>query len=70
MSHEIHDVRTYGDIAVVVTRGHNTGAYGGEDFELDEWTTEIFVRRHDGWRCSVTHLTSVADTAASQVPPS
>jgi ketosteroid isomerase-like protein len=61
MSHEIHHVRTHGDVAVVLTRGRNTGAYEGQEFELDEWTTEVFVRRHDGWKCSITHLTSVAD---------
>jgi ketosteroid isomerase-like protein len=64
MSHEIRDVRTYGDVAVVLTRGRNTGAFDGEEFELDEWTTEIFVRRHDGWKCSVTHLTAVVDGTA------
>lgn len=65
MSHEIHDVRTYGDVAVVLTRGRNTGAYDGEGFELDEWTTEVFIRRDGGWKCSVTHLTAVADASAA-----
>lgn len=65
MSHEIHDVRTYGDVAVVLTRGRNTGAYDGEEFELDEWTTEVFIRRDGGWKCSVTHLTAVADASAA-----
>lgn len=64
MQHELHDVRAYGDVAVVVTRGRNTGAFDGEEFELDEWITEVFVRRDDGWKCSVTHLTSVADATA------
>jgi ketosteroid isomerase-like protein len=61
MSHEIHRVRLYGDVAVLLTRGRNTGAFDGEEFELDEWTTDVFVRRDDGWRCIVTHLTDVAD---------
>ncbi|HSJ46554.1 MAG TPA: nuclear transport factor 2 family protein [Euzebyales bacterium] len=65
MSHEIHEVRIYGDVAVVLTRGRNTGAYDGEEFELDEWTTEVFVRRDGGWKCSVTHLTAVADGSAA-----
>lgn len=62
MSHEIHDIRIYGDIAVLLTRGRNTGAYQGREFELDEWTTEVFIRRPDGWKCIVTHLTSVVGT--------
>ena len=66
MSHEIHDVRIYGDVAVVLTRGRNTGAYDGEEFELDEWTTEVFVRRDGGRKCSVTHLTAVADGSATR----
>ena len=61
MSHEIHEIRLYGDVAVLLTRGRNTGAYDGQEFELDEWTTEVFVRRSDGWKCIVTHLTDAAD---------
>jgi ketosteroid isomerase-like protein len=58
MSHEIHEIRLYGDIAVLLTRGRNTGAYDGREFELDEWTTDVFVHRRDGWKCIVTHLTN------------
>ncbi len=61
MSHEIHQVRLYGDVAVLLTRGRNTGAYDGREFELDEWTTDVFIRRSDGWKCIVTHLTSASD---------
>lgn len=60
MSHQVHDVRIYGWVALVVTRGRNSGALRGEPFELDEWTTEVFVKRDEGWKCALTHLTSAS----------
>lgn len=69
MSHEIHHARVYGDIAVLLTRGKNTGAYEGQEFELDEWTTEVFIRRPDGWKCIVTHLTNAAAPAVDEQGP-
>lgn len=61
MRNEIHDVRRYGDIAVLLSRGTTTGAFDGHDFALDEWITEVFVRRPAGWKCIVTHLTNADD---------
>ncbi|HSK96810.1 MAG TPA: nuclear transport factor 2 family protein [Euzebyales bacterium] len=63
MSFELHAVRMYGDVAVVVARGRNSGAFDGTPFELDEWTSDVFVRRGDGWRCVLTHLASANDEA-------
>ncbi len=60
MTSEVHDLRVYGDVAVVIARVRNSGAFEGTAFELDEWSTDVFVRRDDRWRCSVTHLTSVS----------
>jgi ketosteroid isomerase-like protein len=62
MTSEVHDVRVYGDVAIVIARVRNRGEFGGDPFTLDEWSTDVFVRRGDRWRCSVTHLTSVAAT--------
>jgi ketosteroid isomerase-like protein len=62
MTSEVHDVRVYGDVAIVIARVRNRGEFEGNPFMLDEWSTDVFVRRGDGWRCSVTHLTSVAAT--------
>ena len=62
MSSEVQDVRVYGDVAVVFCRVRNSGAFEGHAFTRDEWSTDVFVRRDDGWRCAVTHLTSVADS--------
>ena len=73
MSFDVHTVRMYGDVAVVVARGWNSGAFDGTPFEQDEWTSDVFVRRGDGWRCVLTHLAPAADgaddTAASVLPP-
>ena len=63
MSFELHAVRMYGDVAVVVARGRNSGAFDGTPFELDEGTSDVFVRRGDGWRCVLTHLASANDEA-------
>jgi ketosteroid isomerase-like protein len=63
MTSEVHDVRIYGDVAIVIARVRNRGEFDGNPFTLDEWSTDVFVRRDDRWRCSVTHLTSVAATA-------
>jgi ketosteroid isomerase-like protein len=60
MSFDVHEVRMYGDVAVVVVRGRNSGAFDGTAFEQDEWTSDVFVRQGDAWRCVLTHLTSAA----------
>ena len=60
MTSEVHDVRVYGDVAVVIVRVRNSGAFDGNAFTLDEWSTDVFVRRGARWRCVLTHLTSVA----------
>ena len=59
MTFEVAEARIVGDTAVVVARCDNHGTWQGEPFHLDEWTSDVFVRRGDRWRCSLTHLTSV-----------
>jgi ketosteroid isomerase-like protein len=66
MVFDVHRVRVDGDAATVTARGRNRGTFNGEPFELDEWITDVFVRRGDGWKCAVTHLTSATDGAADQ----
>ncbi|HEY8544334.1 MAG TPA: nuclear transport factor 2 family protein, partial [Acidimicrobiales bacterium] len=61
MTSELHDLRIYGDVAVVIARVRNQGVYEGTPFTLDEWSTDVFTRHGDRWLCSLTHLTSVAD---------
>lgn len=58
MSHEVIQVRRLSpDVALLVTRGHNSGSYRGQPISADEWTTDVVVRAADGWRCTLTQLT-------------
>lgn len=63
MSHDLLRVDVLGDIAVVTSRGTNTGAFRGEAFQAAEWTIDVFVRQGDRWRCTQTCLTPVAGPA-------
>lgn len=53
-------VRVHGDTAVVTARITNTAHYGGDRFDADEWTTDVFVRRDGHWRCVLSHITPAA----------
>ncbi|MGH9245378.1 MAG: nuclear transport factor 2 family protein [Acidimicrobiales bacterium] len=64
MSFDVGRVARFGDVAVVTSRGVNRGAFRGAAFEADEWTTDVFVRDGDRWRCAYTHLTPVAPARA------
>ena len=57
MAFEVLGLRVYGDVAVVLAKGTNHGEWRGEPFSADEWTTDVFVRRPQGWRCAFTALT-------------
>ena len=52
-------VRVYGDTAVHTARVLNTAHYRGEEFQADEWTTDVYVRTPDGWICVLSHVTPV-----------
>jgi ketosteroid isomerase-like protein len=69
MTSDVHDVRVYGDVAIVTARVRNSGTFDGNPFQLDEWSTDVFIRRADGWRCAVTHLTSVAASSTAGTSP-
>ncbi|MEE6282158.1 nuclear transport factor 2 family protein [Georgenia sunbinii] len=65
MAFEVLSVRREGTLAVVVSHGTNRGQWRGEPFSVDEWTTDVFVRRDGRWRCRLTALTpnyAAADT--------
>lgn len=58
MTHDVLLVRRLGpDVALVITHGHNTGSFQGEPIAADEWTSDVLVRKEDGWRCAVTQRT-------------
>ena len=51
-------IREYGDTAVLSARVVNTAHFGGQQFDADEWTTDVFVRRNGKWLCALSHITS------------
>ena len=58
-------VRIFGDVGIVTGRVTNTAHYGGQRFDADEWTTDVFVRQSGRWRCVHSHITSAAGAAQS-----
>ncbi|MBK9154681.1 MAG: nuclear transport factor 2 family protein [Chloracidobacterium sp.] len=53
-------IKCYGDTALLSARVVNTAHFGGETFNADEWTTDVFVK-HDGkWLCVLSQITSAA----------
>ncbi|WP_109505524.1 nuclear transport factor 2 family protein [Nocardioides speluncae] len=57
MAFELLSARVYDDVAVVLAHGTNKGTWQGAPFSADEWVTDVFVRRPDGWRCAMSALT-------------
>src|SRR5687768_153444 len=56
-------IRVYGDTAVLTARVTNTAHFGGEQFDADEWATDVFVKRDGGWLCVLSHITPVLKEA-------
>jgi ketosteroid isomerase-like protein len=54
---ELGEIKVYGDTAILAARVTNTAHFGGQTFEANEWTSDIFVRTVDGWKCVLTHIT-------------
>jgi ketosteroid isomerase-like protein len=52
--------RAYGDTAVVTARVTNTAHFDGRQFDADEWTTDVLVRRGGRWLCVLSHITAAA----------
>lgn len=59
-------VRIHGAMATVTARVTNTAHFGGERFEADEWTTDVFERREGRWVCVLSHITPAAVPAAEE----
>src|SRR5215207_4485165 len=49
-------IREYGDTAVLSVRVVNTAYFGGHQFDADEWTTDVFVKRDGKWLCVLSHI--------------
>jgi ketosteroid isomerase-like protein len=54
-------VRRFGDLAVLTARITNTAHFGGQQFDADEWTTDLLVRADDRWVCVQTQITSARE---------
>jgi ketosteroid isomerase-like protein len=52
-------IRVYGDSAVMTCRVVNTAHFGGQQFEADEWTSDVFIRQNGKWICVLSQITPV-----------
>lgn len=52
-------IKVYGDTAVLTTRVVNIAHFGGQQFDADEWTSDVFVKRDGRWKCVLSHITPV-----------
>jgi ketosteroid isomerase-like protein len=55
------NIRLYGNMALVVSRGTSAGNYNGESFSLYEWSTSIFLKTERQWLCVLTMVTPAND---------
>jgi ketosteroid isomerase-like protein len=53
-------VRVYGDSAVVSALTRSKGKFMGQEFSMQERSTDVFVRLEGQWRCVLTQLTGFA----------
>jgi len=60
-------INIYGDVAVVACRVTNTAQFEGQQFDADEWTTDVLVKRDGRWLCVHSHITSVNKEFAAEV---
>lgn len=59
MTKRSHLMRVWGDVAIVVGRGTNTGWFRGAPISADEWVCDIYRRVGNNWKCELTQLTPV-----------
>ena len=57
MTFEEHKVEVYDNTGIIVSKGTSSGTYKGEAFSYYEWSTSVFVKREEQWRCVLTMLT-------------
>ncbi len=48
--------------AVLAVRITNTAHFGGQSYDADEWTTDVYVHREGRWLCALTHYTAAEST--------
>lgn len=52
-------IKIYGKTAVLTGRVVNTARFGGETFNADEWSTDVFIERDGRWLCVLSHIAPV-----------
>lgn len=57
MAKKIVRTSVYGDVAIVTSRGQNTGQFRGKPISADEWITDVYHNVEGKWLCVLTHLT-------------
>ena len=57
---ELASIKVYGDTAILAARITNTAHFGGATFNVDAWTSDVFVRSGGEWKCVMTHYTRKA----------
>lgn len=50
-------VKTYRNTGVVTSKGTSAGTYRGEPFSYYEWSTNVYIKIDEHWRCVLTMLT-------------
>lgn len=63
---ELARIKVYGDTAVLAGRVTNVAHFGGQTFNANEWTSDVFVRTGDGWKCVITHITPVDENFSAE----
>jgi ketosteroid isomerase-like protein len=63
---ELSTIKIYGDTAIFAARVTNTAHFGGETFEANEWTSDVFVKIDGEWKCVMTHITPVEERSETQ----
>jgi len=56
---EVTAFHEYGETVVLAARVESVAIFGGQRFESNEWTSDVFIWSAGGWKCIVTHVTPV-----------
>lgn len=60
MKKEVLDVKLYNDVAVVTSRGINSGLYKDKVFHTGHWNTNVYRKENENWLCVLSHETPVS----------
>lgn len=59
---ELGQIRIFGETAVMAARIINSAQFGGETFNADEWTSDVFIKQNGEWKCVMTHITPAVES--------